>query len=104
MDWKIIKRLEKQAGFFQDFLELEDSEQKWLFAGLSRSNQGVIKILKLIKNEALTYDEIADTIGCHPNTCKQKLLALYRGGFPLNMNDTCVIAETGRPRKLSRIE
>ncbi len=90
------------ADFYHKFLELEQEEQDWLALGMDKGTRATIKMVQLITEKSLTYEEIAEETGQHPNTVIQKLNALSRGGFPLNLTNTTAIAETGRPRKLAR--
>lgn len=102
MDDYSIKRLERLAPFFHDYFELDKSEREWIFPALERGIKSTILLLELIEKSSLTYEEMGQEMGLHWNTCKQKLLALQRGGFPLNASESSAVCETGRPRKLTR--
>lgn len=102
MDSSAIKRLESIAASLHDFFELEEQERTWLLPMLSKNIQSTIKLLKIIEVESKTYDELSLEMGLHENTCRQKLLALKRGGFPILMDKSCAVLETGRKRVLSR--
>jgi predicted transcriptional regulator len=97
-----IRNLEKMADLYQQFMELEPHERKWLKEMLHGGRKLTVEILEVISEESLTYEEIADRVGCSPTTVTQKLNALARGGFPVNLSATTAILETGRPRKLAR--
>jgi hypothetical protein len=102
MDAESIKRLENASLSLHDFFELEDSEREWLIPMLSRNIRSTIELIKLIEEQPRTYSDLSGLICLHPNTIKQKLLALKRGGFPILMNEDVAVLETGRKRVLVR--
>jgi len=68
---------------FATFLTKEQvQEQK----DIRRAKKGVddqVKLLKLIKNEALTSREVAEKLHCSRTTAYQKLLALRKKGLAI---------------------
>lgn len=102
MDVLTIKKLESIAPKLHEFLELDKAEREWLLPMLARSIRDTIKLLEIIESEPKTYEDLANEVGLHFNTVKQKLLALKRGGFPIFMDESVAVCETGRRRVLSR--
>jgi response regulator of citrate/malate metabolism len=102
MEDKVRERLTNYAESYAKFLELEEKEREWLFPLLSRGTKTTIQILELIAEQPMTFDELAAEVGCCATTVTQKLNALSKGGFGLEMTDTTAFAPTGRPRKLVR--
>lgn len=101
--WLIVReRLTNYAESYAKFLELEEKEREWLFPLLSRGTKTTVQILQLIAEQPMTFEELADEVGCCPTTVTQKLNALSKGGFGIEMTDTTASAPTGRPRKLVR--
>lgn len=95
-------RLMESADSYYEFLKLTEQEQKWLAPLLGKGARSTVKMLKLISEQPMTFEEIATEIGVNPQTVTQKLNALAKGGFPLQMNESSAFAPTGRPRKLVR--
>jgi response regulator of citrate/malate metabolism len=100
-----IQRICELSSHIFEFLQLEEKVQQTAFPLLSEGIQSTIEILKLIENRELTYEEIAEKVGLHHNTVRQKLLALCDGDYPgLDLSETTAIAATGRPRTLVKKE
>lgn len=102
MDDSIRQRLTEQAKLIAKFQELESKEREWLLPLLSPGIKNTLKLLDLISDRPLTFEEIATELDIHPTTVTQKLNALVAGGYPLALTDKTAFAETGRPRKLAR--
>lgn len=102
MDTNLANRLTEYADKYYEFMKLTEEEQQWIMLLLSRGVKTTIKILKLISNRPMTFAEIAEEVDCNPQTVTQKLNALSKGGFPIELTETSAFAPTGRPRKLAR--
>ena len=102
MNEKYLARLTEIADLYSDFMHLEKTERDWLLKLMARKNN-TIEILEAISEKSLTYEEIAEIVGCSETSVRLKLIALQKGGFPVNLTETAAILETGRPRKLARI-
>lgn len=102
MEEGYCKRLEDEAKAIEAFRSLDEEEQKWLMPLLRNGIKNTLKILELIKEEELTFEEIANYLECHPHTVSQKLNALARGGCDIDLTDFSAYAPVGRPRKLAR--
>lgn len=103
MDSRIYYRIEDLALLIERFRQLEDKEQEWLrelFKG-DRSIISCLEILDEIENKSLTYYELANIMGCSPETIKQKLNAMISGGISISESPGKFKAPRGgRPRKL----
>lgn len=100
-----INKIKDLSNDIFEFLQLEKKSQKISFPLLSEGIQSTIEILRLIENRELTYQEIAEEMGLHENTIRQKLLALVESDYPgLDISETTAIATTGRPRTLVKKE
>lgn len=102
MDDTVKFRLMESADSYYEFLKLVEQEQKWLLPLLGKGAASTVKMLKLISEQPMTFEDIADQVGINSQTVTQKLNALAKGGFSLEMNDKSAFAPTGRPRKLVR--
>lgn len=104
MDSRIYYRIEDLALLIERFRQLEDKDQEWLrelFKG-DRSIISCLEILDEIENKSLTYYELANIMGCSPETIKQKLNAMISGGIAINegKGGKFKAPRGGRPRKL----
>lgn len=94
-------KLQSAAMSIEKFRNLSLQEQEWLFPMLSKSIQSTLKLLDVISNQRKTFEEIADLMGCNPQTVSQKINALIEAGLAIDLSATGAIAPTGRPRKLA---
>ncbi|MBW4598963.1 MAG: hypothetical protein KME29_04945 [Calothrix sp. FI2-JRJ7] len=103
MDSKIFYRIEELALLIEKFRALDGKDQEWLrdlFKG-DRTIISCLEILDLIENKSLSYYELANIMGCSPETVKQKLNAMISGGIAINQSRRKYKAPRGgRPRKL----
>ncbi|MEY3867524.1 MAG: hypothetical protein RLZZ338_1415 [Cyanobacteriota bacterium] len=100
-----IQKLTELANDIFKFLNLDEDSQNVAFPLLSEGIKSSIRVLKLIENQELTYEEISEKAELHENTVRQKLLALVDGNYPgLSLSETTAIATTGRPRTLVKKE
>lgn len=97
------QKLTELADSYYEFLRLTEVEQKWLLPIFSRGSRATIELLKMIAEQPMTFEEIALELGINQQTATQKLNALAKGGFPIELTDSSAFAPTGRPRKLARI-
>jgi response regulator of citrate/malate metabolism len=104
MDDAYRKKLTKLAKAIAKFQELEEEERYWLRPLLNKGIQSTLDILDLIADRPLSFEEIATELGINQNTVTQKLNSLLEGGYPLTLTDQTAFAETGRPRKIARVE
>jgi hypothetical protein len=95
--------LEEHALTIADFVKLEEEEQEWLLPMLNTNIQSSIKLIRLIENKQLTYEELSLKSGLCTNTVRQKILCLKKGGFPVWADDSIAVSWTGRKRLLNRV-
>ena len=101
MDARTVERLINIAPQIERFMQIEESEKKWLFLIVGKAEKRAIAILEAIENQYLTYEEIAKLTECNKNTVKQIVYALEKGGIPININSQeKFIYNTGRSRQL----
>ncbi|MGL4377378.1 MAG: hypothetical protein ACRCT1_13130 [Microcoleaceae cyanobacterium] len=94
-----IQKLTGLAADIFQFRKLAANIQRIAFPLLSEGIQSSIKILEIIEDRELTYEEIGGKVKLHENTVRQKLLALKAGNYPgLMLSETRALAATGRPR------
>lgn len=102
MDKHLGQRLQEFADSYYEFLKLSEEEKKWLLPLMSRESKSTIKMLEMIADSPKTFEEIAFELNCNVQTVTQKLNALAKGGFPIELTDKVAFAPTGRPRKLAK--
>lgn len=102
MDDSVRNRLAIHALSIEDFRNLDEHEQRWLFPLLSKSVRTTIEMLDLISEQKLSFEEIATMLSISHHTVTQKLNALLAGGMTIDMSETTAYCPTGRPRKLAR--
>lgn len=96
------EKLRVLARTIYKFQQLEETEKRWLKPLLSRGIVNTLRMLELLENRAMTFEELADELTIHPTTIKQRIYGLIDGGYPISLEGKVAIAETGRPRKLAR--
>lgn len=105
MDSRIYYRIEDLALLIERFRQLEDKDQEWLRA-LFKGDRTIISCLEIldeIEDKALSYYELANIMGCSPETIKQKLNAMISGGIAISESrGKYKAARGGRPRKLCK--
>ena len=103
MNVESLERIKELVPEIIKFMELTDSEQEWLLPILNPSIKTVVEILGLIKNEMLTYYEIASILGKNHQTISQIIHALYDAGMDIKLDDyKASYSWTGRPCNLIR--
>lgn len=103
MNEKNIEELMAIAPSLIEFFKLAETERKWLLPMMSSNIKSAIKLLEIIEFNPKTYKELADIAELHHNTVRQKLLALKKGGFPIGINGSSAVLNTGRKRVLARL-
>ena len=105
MDKATTDRLTEIAPQIKKFMDLHPDEQDWMILIVGRAEKRAIAILEAIQGRYLTYEQIAEEIGCHPSTVKQTLYALDAGGIPLKTDKTgrWSTPAGGRNRRLIKI-
>lgn len=72
---------------------------------LGKAEKRCIDTIIAITGRFLTYEEVAELIGCHPNTAKNTIYALYRGGLGIQKDKTgrFMTPNRGRYRNLIKL-
>jgi biotin operon repressor len=102
MNQDTYRKIEGAVPFLSRYFELDKSEQAWIYPYLDKSIKSTIKILNLIIDTSLTYEEIAEDLGINKNTVIQKINALGDGGFPLEIKPDKALYAPSRKRDLVR--
>lgn len=102
MNESYSKKIEALAIAISNFQSLKQEEQKLLKPLLFPGVLKTLKMIELISEKAMTYEEIAIELGQNECTVKQKLNALLKGGYPITLTEKTASAQTGRPRNLAR--
>ncbi|MFM5887314.1 MAG: hypothetical protein ACKOQS_03320 [Dolichospermum sp.] len=71
MESRTVERLINIAPQIESFMELDELEKKWLIFIVGKAEKRAIAILEAIKNQYLSYKEIAEIVKCNENTVKQ---------------------------------
>ena len=106
MNQATADRLADLGENLDKFLELHPDEQEWIFPLLGRAEQRTILILQTIQGRYLTYDEIANYVGCHISTVKTTLYTLQQKGYSSLQQDKTgkwTTPKGGRYRALKKI-
>lgn len=106
MNQATADRLGELSENLDKFLELHPDDQEWIFPLLGKPEQRTILILQAIQGRYLTYNEIANYVGCHPSTIKTTLYALQDKGYSSLEQDKTgkwTTPKGGRYRALKKI-
>ena len=95
------EKLKAIALSIYEFQRLNKSDKDKFKPLLSNGAIETLKMLDLIESQRMTFEEIAIEMNCTKDSVKQKLSALKRGGYPVDMDEKSAVALTGRPRKLN---
>ncbi|USR93292.1 hypothetical protein NEA10_20520 (plasmid) [Phormidium yuhuli AB48] len=104
MNQDTIDRLRASGQLLQKFRELRVNDREFVTELLqhSRSILTAIALIEELENapNGMTYQELAEAVGIHPNTAKQILLAIGDDVGIENQKSQVSIAKTGRQRNL----
>lgn len=100
-----VERLKKVAKHLNKFRDLDESEQDWLIELLKHGRLvlSALNVLNAISEEALSFEEISEKTGLHPNTIKQILGAISEDcAVDEQQTEKFISRYGGRPRKLKQ--
>ncbi len=103
MNQSTYNKIVALTPMIEQFRHLEKNEQAWLKPLMNKTVATAIRVLSMIEDKELSYEEISDELQIHINTAKQILAALEEGGASIKVSGRAAYAETGRLRVLKRV-